>query len=243
MGYGIAFVLGCVFGSFFHVMFSRKDWYKGRSRCDHCGYTLKWYDLVPVISFLLLGGKCRKCKEKIGLTHLLSELLVGGTFACAVYCFKKFGVHEGGILSLGLFFLALASVEDLIEKQIYTVLLYTAIAACTVMRFCYVWYNENLELAMVFFVTLVLVKLFMVVVAGICGNKLGNGDLDIVLVMYIICGGYGCLYSIFCASFIGCFLYLPLILLKKFDRKTAIPFVPLLHLGTVCNIMFGVMNL
>ncbi|MCR4718155.1 MAG: prepilin peptidase, partial [Firmicutes bacterium] len=51
MIYFAIFMLGASIGSFCNVMLSRSDWYKGRSHCDSCGYILKWYDLIPVLSY------------------------------------------------------------------------------------------------------------------------------------------------------------------------------------------------
>ncbi len=49
----------------------------GRSHCVHCQYKLHWYDLLPVVSYIFLGGKCRKCGRKIGLEYLLVEVAMG----------------------------------------------------------------------------------------------------------------------------------------------------------------------
>ena len=65
----ILFIIGCCFGSFINVVLSRKDWYKGRSRCDTCGYILKWYDLIPIISFAC-KGKMSQVSYKIGACTL-----------------------------------------------------------------------------------------------------------------------------------------------------------------------------
>lgn len=78
----LLFVLGACFGSFLCCQVRRlelKDQnskYKPKSRsvCLHCHYQLKWYDNIPILSWLFLRGKCRKCHKKIGLAELISEL-------------------------------------------------------------------------------------------------------------------------------------------------------------------------
>ena len=47
-----------------------------RSHCLNCGYQLKWFDLIPIVSWLSLGGKCRKCRSKIGALEFISEILI-----------------------------------------------------------------------------------------------------------------------------------------------------------------------
>ena len=79
--YIIIFLYGIVIGSFIDVCICRipkkESIVKVRSHCESCGYQLKWYDLIPVFSYLCLGGKCRKCKEKISVWHPLLEVSNG----------------------------------------------------------------------------------------------------------------------------------------------------------------------
>lgn len=81
--YILLFILGACFGSFlccqarrlhYRATHSSKSKLNQRSICMHCKYQLKWYDNIPIISWLCLRGRCRKCKTKIGLAEILSEL-------------------------------------------------------------------------------------------------------------------------------------------------------------------------
>ena len=70
-------VSGLVVGSFSNVLLIRTAKGKpldGRSKCPHCKKVIAWYDLIPVLSFVLLGGRCRRCKKPIGLRYPLTEL-------------------------------------------------------------------------------------------------------------------------------------------------------------------------
>lgn len=84
--YIIIFLYGIVIGSFINVCVCRiprgESIVKVRSHCEKCGYQLKWYDLIPLFSYLFLGGKCRKCGEKISVWHLLMEVLNGCLYVC-----------------------------------------------------------------------------------------------------------------------------------------------------------------
>ena len=79
--YCIIFVYGIVIGSFLNVCIFRipgkENIVKVRSHCTHCGYQLKWYDLVPLFSYIFLGGKCRKCKKKISMQYPIIEAVNG----------------------------------------------------------------------------------------------------------------------------------------------------------------------
>lgn len=73
------FILGVTIGSFLNVCIYRipekKDIAVESSHCMHCGHVLKWYELIPVFSFLIQGGKCRSCKKKISWQYPIVELL------------------------------------------------------------------------------------------------------------------------------------------------------------------------
>mgnify|MGYP002521309043 CR=1 FL=1 len=79
--YILIFLYGIVIGSFLNVVIIRvprkESIVKVRSHCENCGYQLKWFDLIPIFSYLVLGGKCRKCKTKISAQHLILEVLNG----------------------------------------------------------------------------------------------------------------------------------------------------------------------
>ena len=86
------FILGTVLGSFYLVYATRvpkgEDFINSRSKCDHCGYILKWYNLIPLFSFIIQSGKCCKCGKKISselvnITSILVKLhlfLIDGDF-------------------------------------------------------------------------------------------------------------------------------------------------------------------
>ncbi len=99
--YVFAFLFGIVIGSFLNVCIYRIPKHEGivteRSHCMNCGYQLKWYDLVPLFSWLFLRGRCRKCKTKIskqypiveasnGLLYLLIFYVNGWNIVSILYC-------------------------------------------------------------------------------------------------------------------------------------------------------------
>lgn len=77
------FSVGLCLGSFLNVLVDRgekEESLLGWSKCDFCGYKLRWYDNIPVVSFLFLGGKCRKCKKKLSWQYPAVELGMGMLF-------------------------------------------------------------------------------------------------------------------------------------------------------------------
>lgn len=106
------FVLGLVFGSFLNVCIYRMprglSVVRPRSACPQCEQPIGFYDNIPVVSWLLLGGKCRNCKARISPRYLFVELLTAGLFLA---CYVRFGLSLSilkctvlGFLLLGLIF-------------------------------------------------------------------------------------------------------------------------------------------
>ena len=95
--YIVAFIFGIVIGSFLNVCIYRipkkENIVKVRSHCMECGYRLKWYDLIPVFSYLFLRGKCRKCGTKISPQYPIIELL-NGLIWVVIYLVKGANVES-----------------------------------------------------------------------------------------------------------------------------------------------------
>ena len=99
--YGFSFLFGAIVGSFLNVCILRipeegvSIFYPRNSRCPECKYEIKWYDNVPIVSWLLLRGKCRSCKTPISLMYPLVELI---TAVMAVAVVKHFGLKPVSLI-------------------------------------------------------------------------------------------------------------------------------------------------
>lgn len=78
------FIIGLFVGSFLNVLIDRlpreEQVFKGRSYCESCRKSIKWYDLIPVLSFVALKAKCRYCRSSLSLYYPLAELTTGALF-------------------------------------------------------------------------------------------------------------------------------------------------------------------
>ena len=89
----IFFIIGLIFGSFFQVVGTRlpnnESIISPPSHCTNCNTRLKWYELIPVVSYIFLGGKCKHCKKKISIKYPLYEIFTG---ICFSLCYIVFGL-------------------------------------------------------------------------------------------------------------------------------------------------------
>ncbi len=109
--YILLFILGLAFGSFFNVLILRYDpegslfnfkRLSGRSHCPHCSKELKPSELIPVLSFIFLGGRCSSCGERISFFYPFTEILTGLFFALVPFLINNFyGVPESTFLTGG----------------------------------------------------------------------------------------------------------------------------------------------
>lgn len=87
--YLILFIIGTVFGSFYtlalHRIPKRQDIIHTPSHCPNCNHKLGFLDLIPIVSYLFLKGKCRYCKEKINLRYLILEMISGMLFVLIAF--------------------------------------------------------------------------------------------------------------------------------------------------------------
>ena len=87
----IFYIFGTVFASFYNCLsyrlINKVSIMKPRSYCDNCKKTLKWYDMIPIVSYIISGGQCRYCGKKIPVFYPVSELLCGVLFAVSFYSF------------------------------------------------------------------------------------------------------------------------------------------------------------
>ena len=112
----VFFILGSIMGSFYQVIGERLPKgesviYPKYSYCPNCKKRLKWYELIPIFSYIVQLGKCRKCKSKISPMHLFIEIVTGALFAVSYY---SFGISYDLIISLTLVsFFTIVIVSDL----------------------------------------------------------------------------------------------------------------------------------
>jgi len=233
-----AILLGLLFGSFFSVVKARvanpKEIIFSRSKCPKCHKTLGAFELIPILSFLLLRGKCRHCKESISLRYPIFEL-VSASLAVIVYFRFGFNVISIlGFLSLGLFFVGAMLDYDENEVELYLIL--SGIALAVVFAILKDSSIQNLKNILFGFVTAGILPFLLFAVSK--ERWMGLGDTFFAAWAGILVLFPGSVLAMFLSFLIGA-LYG--IIKKKLDKKddVHVAFAPFIFIAMLIVLIFG----
>ena len=229
----IFFVVGTLFGSFFTVVGSRlpnnEDFIRGRSHCDNCKHELSFLDMIPIISYIILHGRCRYCKKKISSLSSYMEFFTGALFSLSYYIF---GLSYELFISLGIVaLLIIISVSDIsyfiIPDQVLIFFSgYFIIINCLNNGILYALFS--ILSGFIMFSVMYLIMLL--------GNflfkkeSLGGGDIKLMFLFGIVIGFPLSICDIFLATFIA-FPIAVFMLLRRKDNL--IPFGPFLAMAAI----------
>jgi leader peptidase (prepilin peptidase) / N-methyltransferase len=240
-----SFVLGAVIGSFLNVCICRLPAGESiaypASRCPHCQAAIRWYQNIPILSYLLLWGRCANCRCGISSRYPLVEALTGALF---VLIFLSFGVQWATPV-YWLFAAALVVVTfiDLDHQIIPDVISLPGIPIGFLAVFGVPWISWSDSLLGILAGG---GSLFLVAASYQLLTKkegMGGGDIKLLAMIGAFLGWQAVLPVIFISSFIGSLVGVPLMLIKKADRRLAIPFGPFLALGALVYLLWGRMLL
>lgn len=232
--YIIIFLYGIVIGSFLNVCIFRipkqENIVKIRSHCMNCGYQLKWYDLVPVFSYLCLGGKCRSCKQKISVQYPLIELLNG-----VLYC-TVFAVYGISVEALLYALLASALITlSVIDFRTYEIPVGINIFILTLGLIRIVTdYADWLDYAVGFF----LVSGFLYIIHLVTkGRGIGGGDIKLMAVSGLLLGWKQILLAFVLGCIIGSVIHI--VRMKMSGQGHMLAFGPYLSVGIMISALAG----
>lgn len=232
--YIIVFIYGILIGSFLNVLIYRipkkENFVKTRSHCMSCGYQLKWYDLVPLFSWLALGGRCRKCKTKISVQYPLIEGLNGVLYLAV---FAKYGFSVDSLLYCLLFSALLAlSVIDFRTYEIPVGFNYFILALGLIRVFMDLsnWLEYVIGLLAVSAVLAILYYASK-------GRAIGGGDVKLMAATGLLIG-----WKLNIVAFVtGCILgsVIHIIRMKVSGEEHVLAMGPYLAAGVAIAVMFG----
>ena len=232
--YIMIFLVGISIGSFLNVCIYRipkkEDIVFERSHCMSCGNVLKWYELIPLFSFLVQGGKCRNCKTKLSVQYPLIELLNGLIY---VWIFMAKGFQPESIL-----FCICASVLiviSVIDWRTYEIpfgcnVIIGILGIVRVILNLVHWYDYVIG----FFAVS---GLFLIIYWITKGRGIGGGDIKLMAAAGLLLGWQNILLSLMIGSIAGSVIHLALMKIQGKDRVLA--FGPYLAFGIFISMLYG----
>lgn len=233
------FIIGAVLGSFYMVVGDRlpnnESIVVPRSHCSKCNNTLSWYELIPIVSYIIQRGKCKNCHTKLPISYMLIEILSGTLFALSYYLYGfNYEFFMSIIISSLLIIIYVSDFKYLIINDEPLII---AITLSIITNFIFLGTIKGLYLiisGLVMFSFMYLVKLF--------GDKafkresLGGGDIKLAFFIGCTLGLRLAFVSLIIASFLA-LPYASYYVFKKQERE--IPFGPFLITGVLITFMLS----
>lgn len=254
--YTYIFILGLFIGSFLNVLadrLSKEQSINGRSKCDHCKHKLAWYDLIPIISFILLKGKCRYCKASIAGGHLYSEIITGVLFLLTWYFSNiYYGNIYFHIINIVITAILIVMLLSDIRYQIIPDEMQIGLIIVAIVRFVLLTIDLNQPILnqIIQYEYLILVAQFIGggIIVGLPlliiflitrGKGMGFGDVKLTFAMGLVLGLWNGLYTLYIGFISGGIVGAIILLTKKAKLKSKIAFGPFLILGFYIMLFWG----
>lgn len=246
MEIAIIFILGTIFGSFMNVCIYRmpknESIIKPRSKCMSCGKKIAWFDNIPILSYILLLGKCRKCKSKFSPRYMVVELISGIVY---VLLYLHFGLS---VKFLAMCYLAssliVVSFIDLDTYEIPDSITLSGIALgliISVISPSVMGKTIRLEAGLDSLFG-ILVGGGIIFILGVLGEfvfkkeAMGGGDVKLLAMIGAFIGWKLAIFTFFLAPFFGAFAG---IFMKLKYGKEVIPYGPYLSIAAIVAIFWG----
>jgi prepilin signal peptidase PulO-like enzyme (type II secretory pathway) len=219
-----------------------------RSQCLNCSYKLKWYDMIPLVSWIYLAGKCRKCRKSIGYLEPMIEIGVAVFFVLS-YAFwplnsfnNSLGIAQFILWLIAGVGLAILFVYDMKWSMLpdtvnVAVIIVGAISSILVI----IGSNNKLDATLSIFVSaLILSGFYWALHAVSHGKWIGFGDVKLGLGLALLLADWRLAFiALFAANLVGCLIVLPAMITGKLKRNSQVPFGPLFIIGFVIAKLAG----
>ncbi|MDD4642890.1 MAG: prepilin peptidase [Erysipelotrichaceae bacterium] len=230
----LVFILGTIFGSFLNVIIYRlpknESIVYGSSHCPNCQKRIKAYDLIPIISFFILKGKCRSCDHPISIRYPLVELMTGIGFYL-VFNLYQFTLTTiiGIILTMILICVAMIDIDTMeIYDRFHLVIFFLAFVNL---------FLTSLPL-LDHLIGMVVISIPFYIIAYLTGG-IGGGDIKLMFVTGLLLGYKATLVAFFIAVIIGGTVAIYLLISKQKERGSKLAFGPFLCIGIYFAFLYG----
>ena len=214
-----------------------------RSRCLQCGHVLAWYDLLPVVSWLSTGGRCRYCQQFIGWFELVMELVLGVGLALS-YLVWPWALPASSLLFavwvvVALVLMILAA-YDAKWQLLPDPLNYGLMVLGALFVLVRVMTLHDIDFVSLTGAVALLAGLYGGLYAISRGAWIGFGDVKLCVGLALLLGDWRLAFmTLFFSNMLGCIIVLPGLVRGQLNTRSQVPFGPLLIIGCVISLLFG----
>lgn len=241
----MAIIIGLCVGSFLNVVIYRlpnkMNLATPHSHCPKCNVRIKWYDNIPIFSYVILGGKCRNCKERISFRYTIVEAMNACLWALCVLCFYDRNIYYMGMMFVLSSTLVCISFIDL-EHMIIPDSLQIIVFVCAVFAIFFEWNDTNTWQSKVIGFTVLgglFFILFYVFERLIKKEVIGGGDIKLIMSSSLLLGIGNGILSICIACVVASLIIIIIKMSKGYGKGKEYPFAPYLCLGIIVSCFFG----
>lgn len=226
---------------------AKKSIMEDHSQCLYCSYKLQWYDLVPLVSWLFLKGKCRKCRKPIGCLEPLIELGVAAFFVLSYALWPVSLSNNVEIIRFIIWLIAGVALAILFAYDKKWFILpnsvnYFVVGLGAINSFLVILSSNDKasSLSSIIFSVLILSGLYLAIYLFSHGKWIGFGDIKLGLGLALLLADWRLAFiALFAANLVGCIIVLPAMLMGKLKRDSHVPFGPLLVTGVFIAALAG----
>lgn len=244
--YTMIFLYGIVIGSFLNVCIYRipekSSIVFGRSHCMNCYQPIPWYDLIPILSFIILRGKCRRCKDKISIQYPIIEAINGILYMIVFFTCGWENIYEILISSMNCLIISaliVLSIIDLRTKTIpYGINIFIFIVGAIQIAVRYFQSGCNTDIVIEHLLGFFAVSILLILIFYLSHKRgIGGGDIKLMAAAGLVLGWKLVILAFFFGCIFGSIIH-PLRMIIS-HRSRVLAFGPYLSAGILIAILYG----
>ena len=234
---GFVFFISLFLGSFYNVvalrmMLGNQSIVYPPSHCVSCKNKLKFFDLIPVLSYLFLKGKCRYCHEKISPIYPFGEILTAISYTLIVY---KYGFTIETVIHLVFItMIIIATITDIKKTIVPDKIIVIGLVAVLVLRIL----SGDTDVFK-YIISSIISFLLLLLILLLSNGKMGGADVKLYSLIGLSVGLNAAIGSLFYASIIALMYHIPKIIKKEQIKGVEFPFVPFITIGVLITYIYN----